>query len=454
MLRFCNVEYQTKHCVHTVLSLQSDSTTMASAPTTSKPENSAKGRVRSVGFPRSSEAFVSAPGDGKQNAQVQPPTQLRPTPRKRSKGRLFISMILLSVFGSLGYILWNELVRYQAYGTMEGRVVPVAVPWSGIIEAVHVQDGQYVTEGQLLAVIDSAELQIRMAKLEDDIRLAQAALTTRESELQSRQHELAIDRLRSQSEYDQLLSQLHSERAKLAELKAQNQAISQLEYKGVVPNVEVSQSSSAFQGQQLRVQSLEQAIERYQVGLDALDKRIEDNQGIASDQSRLNNLIDERQRLIQYQLLGEIRSPVNGRILRVGHWKGEFVELSTELFEVLQADSLRAVLYVKQSQAADYRAGQSLQMLVPPNDQDCPFTVERIDDETTTPPLNLARYFRKDEKLVKVIAKPSGGDFSDTQAAKPVWIGAEVRLPYRLLNFLDAASGKSSSTATQQLAAQ
>lgn len=417
---------------------------MATSPPTSKPESSNASRVRSVGFPRSNQsAPINQAASGRDQAvPIQGIT--RPAPRKPAKGRFFIATVLFSVFASLFYVLWNELARYAAYGTIEGRIVPVAVPWSGIIDQVFVSDGQRVSRGQLLAKINNAELQIRLAKLSDDVKLAQAAMETRSSELKSREHELAIDRMRSQAEFDLLQSQLHSERSKLAELKAQNQAITQIEYRGVIPQVEVSQSSSAYDGQVLRVRSLEQAIERYKLSLESLDSNSTAVPNPPADKAKLDSLIEERERLMQYQMLGEIRAPVDGRVTQVAHWSGEFVEQAEPIFEILEQDSLRAVLYVRQGSADGYRANQPLSLMLPPNRQSNSYIVERIDDETSFAPANLSRYFRKDERLVRVIAKPNDVQLRSTQNSKPVWIGAEVRMPHQWLNY--AKSSPISST--------
>ncbi|MFO0941112.1 MAG: HlyD family efflux transporter periplasmic adaptor subunit [Pirellulales bacterium] len=420
---------------------------MATSSPTLKPESSNNARVRSVGFPRSSQSAPANSGASATQRAAAPNLHARPTPQKRAKGRFFIATILLSVIASLSYVLWNELVRYAAYGTIEGRIIPVACPWTGFIEQVLVEDGQQVARGQLVAKINSAELRIRLAKLNDDIRLAEAALETRKSELQSRQRELEIERLRSQAEFDQLHSQLHSERAKLAELKVHNQAITQLEYRGVIPNVEASQSSSAYEGQLQRVRTLEQAIARYKDGLENLGAS-PSSMVQTADASKLETLIDERERLIKYQLLGEIRAPIDGRICQVSHWAGEFVEQAEPLFEILEQGSLRAVLYVQQSSADDYAPQQSIDLLLPPNRQSANFVIERIDDETRCAPTNLSRYFRKDERLVRVIARPTDSELQSTQNSKPVWIGAEVRMPHRWLGFA-ASSGSIASTLSQ-----
>ena len=411
---------------------------MASAPTSTKNETQTTRQVRSIGFSKSGSSGVLASSSGQQTNQPLATTPAAASsrapigPRKRPKGRLFIGCLLLSVISGLGYIFWNEFVRYAAYGSIEARVVSVAAPWTGIIEAIEVEDGQYVRQDQLLAKIDSAELKIRLAKLEDDIRLAEATLATRNSELETRRREVAIDRLRSQSEFDQLQSQLHTERAKLAELSAQNQAISKLEYNGVVADVEASQSHAALLGQQRKVQALEQAMARYASGLESLPTTLPGEEHLLLDQQRIESLMDERRKLLDYQRLGEIRSPVSGRIIRSDRNQGEFIELSTELFQIVKEGSLRAVLYVPQSQAEMYPPQRSVKLLIPPSSAPVQFLVERIDDQAIAPPNNLSRYFRKDEKVIAVITRPSDSTLDLSTPGRQLWLGAEVRLPHSL----------------------
>lgn len=404
-------------------------TTIQSNEASAATETSSSITVRTVGFPKSRDSLAAERSPQSQSARAPAPSP-RPAPRPRPKGRLFVSLVLLTVFGSIGMILWNEFVRYAAYGTIEGRVLSIAVPWSGQIEELLVADGQYVEEGQVLARIHSAEMQLQLAKLDDEIRLAKAALETRVSELRSRDNELAIERIRSKAEYDQLISQLQSERSKLDELQIQNRAFANLEYRGIVPQVETAQNESALLGQKRRVDSLEQAADNYLRGLKSLEQIEQPENSFAADTIRLDSLLEAKQRLDNFQKAGEIRSPVTGRVVSLRHFRGEFVELGASVMELVQSDSLRTVLYVRQSQANRYFATQHLELLLPPNKNRCEVVVDRIDDELREAPHDLARYFRKDERLVAVIAKPIDSGFRNTQSSKHSWLGAEVRQPH------------------------
>src|SRR5262249_17936487 len=72
-----------------------------------------------------------------------PPPPPPPLP-KRPKGRWFIGLLLLAVCGFIGYKVWDSYFRYQAYGTVEGRIIQVSPPWDGVVKYVHVREGETV----------------------------------------------------------------------------------------------------------------------------------------------------------------------------------------------------------------------------------------------------------------------------------------------------------------------
>ena len=107
-------------------------------------------------------------------AQLAPPT---PTPPpKRPKGRLLIGSLLMILFSAAFYIVWDGVFRYQAYGLVEGNLVAVRTSAPGTIQKVFVAEGDTVRTGDLLLTIENVELEHRLERTRDSIRLAQAQL--------------------------------------------------------------------------------------------------------------------------------------------------------------------------------------------------------------------------------------------------------------------------------------
>ena len=96
--------------------------------------------------------------------------------KKRSKGSGFLSLIFLAAFIALGYTVWSSLLQYQSYGVIEGRVITVAAPWDGSIYNWQVRDGEEVTQGQVLAVINNIDMHHQLETLGDELKMNQALL--------------------------------------------------------------------------------------------------------------------------------------------------------------------------------------------------------------------------------------------------------------------------------------
>ncbi len=225
----------------------------------------------------------------------------------RPKGRVFISFVILSVVGTVASGLWNEFFRFQAYGTIEGRVVKISAPWAGIVESLHVKDGQYVQPGELLATLQNTELKLRLGKLRDEILLAHAAFESRVAELKATHREDAERILRVHVDYFELVSQYQSDKSKLDALRSDYRRLSLLGPDGVIAAGEIESARFALEGQAARVAELKSAVDRMQQGLGDATLMEGPHKLLSLEKSRLATLISEWQRLVDFEQLGEIR---------------------------------------------------------------------------------------------------------------------------------------------------
>src|SRR5262249_1480105 len=109
------------------------------------------------GFPRTQSTQESGP-------------PVRPTPLpRRPKGRWFIGVLLLTACGYGAFQVYDTFFRYRAYGVITGRVLSVSPPWEGVVQYVHVRDGDTVRQGQLLMTLENTELRQRRGQLDDEL---------------------------------------------------------------------------------------------------------------------------------------------------------------------------------------------------------------------------------------------------------------------------------------------
>ncbi|WP_315858044.1 efflux RND transporter periplasmic adaptor subunit [Cyanobium sp. HWJ4-Hawea] len=138
--------------------------------------------------------------------------------------------------GSIGRQLPNYTVRAES-GSLPGVVsatgeldaekrVNVSPKRQGVIEALYVEEGDAVTQGQPLARMDSGDLEDRLKELGANLRSAQAQLARSRSELQ-RNGGLYRQRAISRNDYEKVRSSY------LVDLEAVEAAKQRLEARGV-----------------------------------------------------------------------------------------------------------------------------------------------------------------------------------------------------------------------------
>lgn len=386
---------------------------------------------KTIGFPRSNRISVDLnPSSQNSRKRKRRPDSKRKAIAKRPKGRWFVSLFILSIVLIAGNKIWTEFIQFQAYGTLEGRIIELRIPWNGVIQSLHVREGDAIEQGQLLATINNLEFKNERLKLKQELQIAMAGLTSRIAEINSN-HQVREDSiLRMQIEYYQLLGRYHQESAKLIELTKAESTNSKLFEKRSVSRSRLELSRIELASQRALVTEQAAALETLKARLDADPRESgETVESLAIEHARIQSIQAEFDRLAMFEEMGEIRAPVSGRIVRRHHFTGEFLQKSELLFEILEDGSLQAVVYVPQSQANGFSQGNEVQLVLPPYQSEKTFVIDRIGDQMIPAPASIQRFYNAHQKLVPVFTFPKPGELIDTQGENSIWLGAEVRLP-------------------------
>ncbi len=97
-------------------------------------------------------------------------------PRRRSRKRWIIAAsVLVLVIASV--FLWNYFSGFESTddAQVDVHLYPVSARISGYVQAVHVEDNEYVREGATLVEIDPEDYQVAQAKAQANLETAQAA---------------------------------------------------------------------------------------------------------------------------------------------------------------------------------------------------------------------------------------------------------------------------------------
>jgi HlyD family secretion protein len=354
-----------------------------------------------------------------------PGPAVRPTPLpKRPKGRLFVGGILIAVFGTAGYAVWNSLLRYDAYGTITGRVIHVSALHGGNVRGIHVREGDYLPQGRLLMTLENLELGQKLERVKDELLLAQANLDAELSRLHWQAQQQGDQAQRAAAEYLELWGDLVQQQARLDELQARFDRHRALGDSGATSQEQLDESRFALEGQRAKVARLNESLverkkladdSKFQTPSDQLKPLLVKIEVLQAELSRLRDLIG----------LGQIRAPVGGRVIRALYYSGERVEPNSVVMEILEEGSLEAVVYLPQDKVAGISKGQTLQLQVPQLAGPVESTIERFGEQYMKVPDALERHYRRNESVLPVFARLN----VDASTAARLQLGCELRLP-------------------------
>ncbi len=112
--------------------------------------------------------------------------------------RQLLSLFIVFVLGTVGYLAWKNLQPKElpegfamSNGRIEATEIDIATKTAGRIADVMVNEGDFVTAGQVLAQMDTAVLKAQLREAEADLQRTQTAVETAKSTVQQRESEKA-----------------------------------------------------------------------------------------------------------------------------------------------------------------------------------------------------------------------------------------------------------------------
>ena len=375
------------------------------------------------------EPIAATPQQNSVTAAVPTAAALRSAPpmKKRGKGNAFLSLIFIAAFIALGYSVWSTLLQYQSYGVIKGRVITVAAPWDGSIHNWQVRDGEEVSQGQVLAVIENIDMQHELASLGDELKMNQALLDAEISKVQFESQQRREQSQKTMAEYRTTYGELLAEKEKYKDLTRKFNRTRRLIKTNNVSRSKYEEEFFGLQGQKKKVEQLAETVE-------ILKYRSEQSNDPADDGSpRLAPILAKIElskskisRLRQRMSQGQIKSPVNGRVSKRHRLIGESAKAGEVVIDVLEENSIQAVLYVPQSVVEGYQVGKEIEISLEPYAQKIQCTVDRFGDRFEAAPKSIERFYHINQALLPVYLSPN----HDTQHLLAARVGGTVKRPY------------------------
>jgi multidrug resistance efflux pump len=351
-------------------------------------------------------------------------TQPIPT---RPKGRIFTGLMILALIAVPCYSLWSNYFRYPARGVVRGHIVRVSPPWQGTVETLHVREGDEVAQGQPIMTLKRLELEHQLDAAHDELRVAQAELKAQAAQL-IWQAELRGDRsYKACGEYYEAWGKLMHERALLDEATAERarQEAARQQHELAVSDRQLENARFSEAGQRAKVEKLEESVRQLQQRAEIYEKREADVAAQMNPQlTAIETLQSRLARLRERVSESVVRSPVNGRVIRLLRFAGEAADPMKPAIEIVEDGSLEVTLYLPQRYVTNLQVDNEIEVTIEPNDRTVTCVVERRGRQLEAAPAHIERHYAHNARLLPVMAKPK-------QSLEHIYLGSEVKLSWQ-----------------------
>jgi multidrug resistance efflux pump len=334
------------------------------------------------------------------------------------------------LFAAAFYIVWDGVFRFQAYGLVEGNRVAVRTSTAGIIQKVYVAEGDLVRTGDLLLTIENVELDHRLERTRDGIRLAEAQLDAHVAKLRRIARQREWDVLDNAAEFFQLASELPKRRSEVERLERSLARVQKAKEFAGLSVEEFEQVQFALRGEQGLMEKLAEAVSALQTRNDLTSDEAElDLAELKPTMVHIENLQNETQRLYELLKASNIVAPITGIVVKHRCVAGKWAAPSEDLLEIVEEGTVEPVLFLSQGDTRNVKPGAEIVVHIDPMSEPVTCKVRRTADEFRVPPEQLVRYYDSGEPLLPIILEPIG-DIT----IKP---GAMIKLPHDFKRIFD-----------------
>jgi len=347
--------------------------------------------------------------------------------KHRPRGRILIASLMIAACSAGAFTVWDSLFRYQAYGVVTGRIIDVSVPMDGVLTSVLVREGDVVRQDSQLAKVVDLEFEQQLSRVTDELRIAEATLQAEIAKVQWQSRVDDTEMTKSIAELYESTGRLQQENGSLDLLRDQLERTKKLHQQDASSN----QNLSSFTIQEAAKEKELSAIKEEVMVLTERAKRAAESPRLGAEQiqptiAKSEMLLNEIARLRERIAQGDLKSPVNGTVLRRYRPAGECVQSNDPLFSVMEESSVEIELFLPQSLSDSYKVGDTIQLKIEPFDQLVPCEVVAIGAEHRSPPQSIEVFYRSHVRLLPIRVKPAG----EFAADKKLSVGAVAKLPH------------------------
>ncbi len=289
--------------------------------------------------------------------------------------------------------------QYQGY--VEGELIFMASPYSGNVNSLTANRGEYVKQGQLLFALDPEPEKSQLDQAQKQLQEAQASLKN----LIIGQRETILKGIEAQ--INQTTAQLTLDKNRLDRTQT-------LYDKKVLDKDSLDAARSNYQARMEQLNQFKANLAEAKLG--GRDELIAAQKAtVAAAQAKVNAAIW----ILQQKT---IKAPLNALVFDTYFKQSEWVAQGKPVLSLLAAENIRIIFYVPETVLSKIHSGQSVQISCDSCHQAYPAVINYISPEAEyTPPLIYSR--ENNYKLVyRIKAIPSSSDAMFFHPGQPVYI--------------------------------
>ncbi len=263
------------------------------------------------------------------------------------KSKLISAIIgVIAIIAIIGVSIWfmntpeDKIIQGQADATQ----INVSPKIPGRLMEIHVKEGDQVKEGQLLATLDTPELDAKLLQAESVKAAAAAQDRKARHGTRSEQIQAAYNMWQQAKAASELADKTYSRMQNLYNDK-------------VIPaqkRDEAYTQSKAYKEQERA------AYSNYQMAVNGA--REEDKEAASAQVSQAQGAVEEVQ---AYRKERQILSPANAEVLKIVPNKGEVVNAGYPVINLVDLNDVWVVLNIREDMMADFQKGTSFEAKIP-----------------------------------------------------------------------------------------
>jgi len=305
-------------------------------------------------------------------ASIQEP----PTPPKRRRLlRRAVLVLLLGLAGISGAaLLWRVLHVpsapgiLEASGRIEGRITTVTPKSLGRVVRILVDEGQSVSEGQVLAILDDQAQRERIRAAAENLRSIEQRLQSADTLLAVSVEQVPLQIAQAQDALNQAESGLATARANMEQAARDAHRDAELRAQGLIAAQQAETTALRAEVSREALKEAEANLARAQkglaiarLGLQQLEAQRRDRDSLARQVRQAQAALAEQE---SYVVDFTIRSPLTGTVLTRNIELGEHVTVGDTLYTIVDLDRLYLKVYVPEPDIGKVALGQDARVYV------------------------------------------------------------------------------------------